>query len=94
MLWNGSIGKFEVLAFATGTRALMDAMAVAHARGAVTVAAGDDSVAALNAAGLHDVFTHVSVGGGASLQLLDGTNLGGARSNASCCEAIFKPPGQ
>ena len=77
VLWNGPMGRFEVPAFCAGTRALMDAMVAAHGRGAVTVAAGGDSVAALNAAGLHDNFTHVSTGGGASLQLLEGKSMPG-----------------
>ena len=64
-------------AFGEGTSRVMRAMAAAHAAGAVTVAAGGDSVAALNAAGLHDAFTHVSTGGGASLQLLEGKSMPG-----------------
>lgn len=77
LLWNGPMGRFEVPAFGAGTTALMHALAAAHGRGAVTVAAGGDSVAALNAAGLRDACTHVSTGGGASLQLLEGKSMPG-----------------
>jgi phosphoglycerate kinase len=71
------MGRFEVPAFRAGTDALLHALAAAHAAGAVTVAAGGDSVAALNAAGLSDAVTHVSTGGGASLQLLEGKSMPG-----------------
>jgi phosphoglycerate kinase len=77
VLWNGPMGRFEVPAFAEGTHALMRALADAHGRGAVTVAAGGDSVAALNGAGLADAMSHVSTGGGASLQLLEGKSMPG-----------------
>ena len=77
LLWNGPMGRFEVPAFGAGTAALMRALADAHAAGAVTVAAGGDSVSALNAAGMHDAMTHVSTGGGASLQLLEGQSMPG-----------------
>ncbi len=77
VLWNGPMGRFEVPAFRAGTDALLHALAAAHAAGAVTVAAGGDSVAALNAAGLSDAVTHVSTGGGASLQLLEGKSMPG-----------------
>ena len=77
VFWNGPMGKFEVPAFGDGTAAVMRALAEAHRRGAVTVAAGGDSVAALNAAGLHGAVTHVSTGGGASLQLLEGMSMPG-----------------
>ena len=77
LLWNGPMGKFEVPEFAEGTRRVMRALARAHERGAVVVAAGGDSVAALNDAGLAASFTHVSTGGGASLQLLEGSSMPG-----------------
>ena len=77
IFWNGPMGKFEVPAFGHGTQTVMQAIAAAHAAGAVTVAAGGDSVAALNAAGLHAAMTHVSTGGGASLQLLEGQSMPG-----------------
>ncbi len=77
VLWNGPMGRFEVPAFAAGTAHLMRALADAHAAGAVVVAAGGDSVAALNGAGLAERVTYVSTGGGASLQLLEGRSMPG-----------------
>ena len=77
VFWNGPMGRFEVPAFAEGTAQVMRALAEAHRSGTVTVAAGGDSVAALNAAGLHAAVTHVSTGGGASLQLLEGHSMPG-----------------
>jgi len=78
LLWNGPMGRFEVPSFARGTRRVLAALARAHdERGAAVVAAGGDSVAALNAAGLAGSFTHVSTGGGASLQLLEGRSMPG-----------------
>jgi phosphoglycerate kinase len=78
VLWNGPMGKFEVPAFGEGTQQIMRALAEAHhVGGATTVAAGGDSVSALNAAGLHGAMTHVSTGGGASLQLLEGESMPG-----------------
>ena len=77
LLWNGPMGRFEVPAFGRGTDHIMHALADAHAAGAVVVAAGGDSVSALNAAGLAHRVTHVSTGGGASLQLLEGKAMPG-----------------
>jgi len=77
LLWNGPMGRFEVPAFGRGTDRIMHALADAHAAGAVVVAAGGDSVSALNAAGLAQRVTHVSTGGGASLQLLEGKAMPG-----------------
>ena len=77
VLWKGPMGKFEVPAFGEGTQQIMRALAETHRGGAITVAAGGDSVSALNAAGLHGAMTHVSTGGGASLQLLEGESMPG-----------------
>uniref|UniRef100_A0A7S2UGB7 Phosphoglycerate kinase n=1 Tax=Attheya septentrionalis TaxID=420275 RepID=A0A7S2UGB7_9STRA len=78
IVWNGPMGVFEMPAFANGTVTVAELLAKAtKERGAITIVGGGDSVAAINQAGLGDQVSHISTGGGASLELLEGKTLPG-----------------
>ena len=77
VVWNGPMGVFEIPEFATGTNSI--ARAVADVRG-TTIVGGGDSIAAINQAGVAGQITHISTGGGASLEFLGGRRLPGVEA--------------
>lgn len=77
VVWNGPAGVFEMAPFEAGTKAIMDAVVAATARGATTIIGGGDTATACAKYKAEDKVSHVSTGGGASLELLEGKELPG-----------------
>jgi phosphoglycerate kinase len=80
IVWNGPMGMFEEKPFDEGTIAIAQAVAEATEKGATSIVGGGDSVAAINQAGLADKISHISTGGGATLEFLAGDVLPGVEA--------------
>jgi phosphoglycerate kinase len=80
IVWNGPMGVFEMPAFAKGTLEIAKAVAAATTAGATSIIGGGDSVAAVHQSGVAKQISHISTGGGASLEFLGGTKLPGVEA--------------
>ena len=83
ILWNGPPGVFELEPFANGTKAVMDAAVAAAAKGTTVIVGGGDTATVAAKYGVEDKLSHVSTGGGASLELLEGKELPGVTALSS-----------
>jgi phosphoglycerate kinase len=92
VFWNGPLGVFEIPSFAHGTNAVARMLADAAEGGATVVIGGGDSVAAITQQGLADKMTHISTGGGASLEFLEGRDLPGVSVLQERSEAMTETP--
>jgi len=91
IVWNGPMGVFEMLVFSQGTLGVARAVAAATANGATSIVGGGDSVAAIHAAGLADKVSHISTGGGASLEFLGGRRLPGVEALTDRSPSLLAP---
>jgi phosphoglycerate kinase len=80
IVWNGPMGVFEMPAFAKGTLEVAKAVGAATTSGATSIVGGGDSVAAVHQSGVADKISHISTGGGASLEFLGGRKLPGVEA--------------
>lgn len=98
IIWNGPMGVFEFDKFAAGTYGIAESLAEFTGKGCITIIGGGDSVAAVEKAGLAEKMSHISTGGGASLELLEGAGAGahprrlGASRQRPPAEAPPLPP--